>query len=140
MIIIEVKKNNIEQALKQYKFKVYKTKQLEFLRDRQEFEKKSVKNRKQKIKAVYLQKKRNHLSSCFLSTFFLWVKKSTEVRPKVPKANKPIVSIKISGASYFPQLNKETNKAAIKEILHKRPINLFEDIPPLAPSIIFLKN
>jgi small subunit ribosomal protein S21 len=63
MIIIEVKKNNIEQALKQYKFKVYKTKQLEFLRDRQEFEKKSVKNRKQKIKAVYLQKKRNHLSS-----------------------------------------------------------------------------
>jgi len=63
MIIIEVKKNNIEQALKQYKFKVYKTKQLEFLRDRQEFEKKSVRNRKQKIKAVYLQKKRNHLSS-----------------------------------------------------------------------------
>ena len=63
MIIIEVKKNNIEQALKQYKFKVYKTKQLEFLRDRQEFEKKSVKNRKQKIKAVYLQKKKNHLSS-----------------------------------------------------------------------------
>jgi len=63
MIIIEVKKNNIEQALIQYKFKVYKTKQLEFLRDRQEFEKKSVKNRKQRIKAVYLQKKRNHLSS-----------------------------------------------------------------------------
>lgn len=63
MIIIEVKKNNIEQALKQYKFKVYKTKQLEFLRDRQEFEKKSVKNRKQRIKAVYLQKKKNHLSS-----------------------------------------------------------------------------
>jgi len=63
MIIIEVKKNNIEQALKQYKFKVYKTKQLEFLRDRQEFEKKSVKNRKKRIKAVYLQKKRNHLSS-----------------------------------------------------------------------------
>ena len=63
MIIIEVKKNNIEQALKQYKSKVYKTKQLEFLRDRQEFEKKSVRNRKQKIKAAYLQKKRNHLSS-----------------------------------------------------------------------------
>ena len=63
MIIIEVKKNNIEQALKQYKFKVNKTKQLEFIRDRQEFEKKSVKNRKQRIKAVYLQKKRNHLSS-----------------------------------------------------------------------------
>ena len=57
MIIIEVKKNNIEQALKQYKLKVYKTKQLEFLRDRQEFEKKSVKNRKQRIKAVYLKRK-----------------------------------------------------------------------------------
>lgn len=63
MIIIEVKKGNIEQALKQYKFKVYKTKQLEFLRDRQEFEKKSVKNRKQKIKAVYIQKKQNQFSS-----------------------------------------------------------------------------
>ena len=64
MIIIKVKNaSSIEQALKQYKFKVYKTKQLEFLRDRQEFEKKSVKNRKQRIKAVYLQKKRNHLSS-----------------------------------------------------------------------------
>jgi small subunit ribosomal protein S21 len=63
MIIIEVKKNNIEQALKQYKFKVYKTKQLEILRDRQEFVKKSVKNRKQKIKASYIQKLKNQLSS-----------------------------------------------------------------------------
>jgi small subunit ribosomal protein S21 len=63
MIIIKVKNNNIEQALKQYKFKEYRTKQLEFLRDRQEFEKKSVRNRKLKMKAVYLQKKRNHLSS-----------------------------------------------------------------------------
>lgn len=63
MIIIEVKKGNIEQALKQYKFKIYKTKQLEFLRDRQEFEKKSVKNRKQRKKALFIQKKQNQFSS-----------------------------------------------------------------------------
>lgn len=63
MIIIEVKKNNIEQALKQYKLKIYKTKQLEHLRDRQEFEKKSVKSRKKRIKAVYIQKIKNQLSS-----------------------------------------------------------------------------
>ena len=115
MIIIEVKKNNIEQALKQYKLKVYKTKQLEHLRDRQEFEKKSVKSRKKIIKAVYIQKIKNQLSSWFLLSFFLLVKKSTDVNPKVPNANNPIVSIKISGASYLPQLNKETNKDIIKE-------------------------
>ena len=44
MIIIQVKNaGSIEQALKQYKFKVYRTKQLEKLRERQEFTKKSVK-------------------------------------------------------------------------------------------------
>jgi ribosomal protein S21 len=63
MIIIEVKKNNIEQSLKQYKLKVYKTKQLEHLRDGKEFEKKSVKSRKKRIKAVYIQKIKNHFSS-----------------------------------------------------------------------------
>jgi len=63
MIIVEVKKNNIEQALKQYKFKVFKTKQLEFLKERQEFVKKSVKSRKQKIRAVYVQNKKNQFSS-----------------------------------------------------------------------------
>jgi ribosomal protein S21 len=63
MIIIEVKKNNIEQSLKQYKLKVYKTKQLEHLRDGKEFEKKSVKLRKKRIKAVYIQKIKNQFSS-----------------------------------------------------------------------------
>ena len=63
MIIIEVKKNNIEQSLKQYKLKVYKTKQLEHLRDGKEFEKKSVKSRKKRIKAVYIQKIKNQFSS-----------------------------------------------------------------------------
>ncbi len=57
MIIVPVKTpNSIEQALKQYKFKVYKTKQLEKLRERQEFTKPSVIKREQKKKAVYLQK------------------------------------------------------------------------------------
>lgn len=63
MIIIKVKNaSSIEQALKQYKFKVYKTKQTEQLRDRQEFTKKSVKKRSQINKAIYLQKKRNQFS------------------------------------------------------------------------------
>jgi small subunit ribosomal protein S21 len=63
MIIIKVKSpSQIEQALKQYKFKVYKTKQTEQLRDRQEFTKKSVKRRAQKQRAVYLQQKQNQLS------------------------------------------------------------------------------
>ncbi len=63
MIIIKVKNSSsLEQALKQYKFKVYKTKQTEQLRDRQEFTKKSVKKRSEVNKAIYLQKKRNQLS------------------------------------------------------------------------------
>ena len=63
MIIIKVKSpSQIEQALKQYKCKVYKTKQTEQLRDRQEFTKKSVKRRAQKQRAVYLQQKQNQLS------------------------------------------------------------------------------
>jgi small subunit ribosomal protein S21 len=63
MIIIKVKNaSSIEQALKQYKFKVYKTKQTEKLRERQEFTKKSVKKRSQINKAIYLQKKRNQFS------------------------------------------------------------------------------
>ena len=63
MIIIKVKNaSSIEQALKQYKFKVYKTKQTEKLRERQEFTKKSVKKRSEVNKAIYLQRKRNEIS------------------------------------------------------------------------------
>ena len=59
MIIIKVKNaSSIEQALKQYKFKVYKTKQTEKLRERQEFTKKSVKKRNQINKAIHVQKLR----------------------------------------------------------------------------------
>jgi small subunit ribosomal protein S21 len=64
MIIITVKNSNsIDQALKQYKFKVYKTKQLEKLKERQEFTKNSVKKREQNKKSVYLQKKKSQLES-----------------------------------------------------------------------------
>ena len=138
MIIVPVKNSSsLEQALKQYKLKVYKTKQLEKLRERQEFVKKSVKRRSKKNKAIYLQKKFNHSWFWF---FFLFVKKSIEVNPKVPKANRPIVSIKIVGGLYFPQLKVLMNKLIISERLQSRPINLLDEIPPLAPSIIFLKK
>ena len=59
MLIIEVEKNNIEKALKKYKRKVIKTKQLKNLREDKHFEKKSSKKRKQIAKAKYLESKLN---------------------------------------------------------------------------------
>jgi len=59
MLIIKVKNKNIEAALKQYKYKVYKTKQLERIRDGQEYIKDSVKKREEEKKAKYLNKKRD---------------------------------------------------------------------------------
>lgn len=60
MIIIKVKnENSLESALKSYKFKVFKTKQIEILRKRQEFEKPSVKRRAEIKKAQYVQKNKN---------------------------------------------------------------------------------
>lgn len=59
MLIIEVENNNIEKALKQYKRKVFKTKQLKKLREDKEYEKKSSKKRKQTAKAKYIQSKFN---------------------------------------------------------------------------------
>lgn len=57
MIVIKVgNKENIDRALKRYKYKVYKTKQLEKVRERQQYIKNSEKRRKQKQKAEYLQK------------------------------------------------------------------------------------
>ena len=57
MIHIEIKKGeNIDKALKRYKYKVIKTKQLEQLRNKQEFVKKSVQNREDKLKAIYTSK------------------------------------------------------------------------------------
>ena len=50
---------NLEKALKVLKGKVIKTKQTEKLRNRFEFEKKSVSNRNKKLKAKYLQFKKD---------------------------------------------------------------------------------
>jgi len=58
MLIIKVKNKNIEAALKSYKYKVYKTKQLEKIREQQEYIKDSVKQREEKKKAIYNDKKR----------------------------------------------------------------------------------
>ena len=56
MLIVEVKKGNIEKALKDLKGKVIRTKQNSILFDRKEFTKKSVIERSEKQKASYIQK------------------------------------------------------------------------------------
>jgi small subunit ribosomal protein S21 len=57
MIIVQVKnEKSLEQALKTYKFKIYKTKQIQKLQERQEFVKPSVKRRSEIKKAKYRQK------------------------------------------------------------------------------------
>lgn len=60
MLIVKIENGqNLEKALKVLKGKVIKTKQNEKLRDRLEFEKKSVWKRAQKLKAKYVQSKRD---------------------------------------------------------------------------------
>ena len=61
MLIIKVKNKNIESALKNYKSKVYKTKQLKNLNENKEYTKDSVKKREENKKAIYVNKKRNDL-------------------------------------------------------------------------------
>lgn len=62
MIIIDVsKERNLESALRTYKNKVQKTKQIQNLRERKEFIKPSVIRRKEMLKAIYLQQKKNGL-------------------------------------------------------------------------------
>ena len=61
MLIVHVKKNNIERALKELKSKVIKTRQNSNLNNRKEFTKKSVEKRAQKLKAIYKQRKVNEL-------------------------------------------------------------------------------
>ena len=55
MLIIKVENNNIETALKKYKAKVRKTKQIQELRENKEFVKPSVVKRKALQKAKYIQ-------------------------------------------------------------------------------------
>jgi small subunit ribosomal protein S21 len=56
MLKVEVKRGDIERALKELKSKVIKTRQNSFLNDRKEFKKKSVLKRSQIKKAIYVQK------------------------------------------------------------------------------------
>jgi small subunit ribosomal protein S21 len=60
MIIVDCSKG-IEGALKVYKSKVRNTKQVELLRERKSFTKKSVKERIQKLKAIYKQRNENRI-------------------------------------------------------------------------------
>jgi small subunit ribosomal protein S21 len=56
MIVVPIKEGeNIEKALKKFKRKFEKTGVVKELRNRQAFTKPSVENRKQKIKAIYVQ-------------------------------------------------------------------------------------
>lgn len=59
MLFVEVKKGNIEKALKDLKKKVIKTKQNGELFERKEFTKKSVKKRDEIQRATYVQKLRS---------------------------------------------------------------------------------
>ena len=56
MIVVPLKEGeNIEKALKKFKRKFEKTGVVKELRNRQAFEKPSVRNRKKMMKAVYVQ-------------------------------------------------------------------------------------
>jgi ribosomal protein S21 len=57
MLIIKVEKGNIERALKMYKSKVIKTRQMSELNMRKTFVKDSVKNREMMKKPKYVQQK-----------------------------------------------------------------------------------
>jgi ribosomal protein S21 len=56
MLIVEVKKGNIEKALKELKGKVNKTNQNSILFEQKEFIKPSITKREQNKRAVYIQK------------------------------------------------------------------------------------
>ena len=58
MLKVNVKHGDINRALKEYKNKIIKTRQMSDINDRREFEKPSVKNRKSKIKGIYKQNKK----------------------------------------------------------------------------------
>lgn len=62
MLKVEVQKGNIEQALKKYKSKVIKTKQLKMVRDKRYYTKPTTENRlkKQKAERVNLWNKKDN--------------------------------------------------------------------------------
>jgi small subunit ribosomal protein S21 len=57
MLIIKVDNNNIEKALKTFKYKVNKTKQTKSLRERREYTKPSASKRVKMQKAKYNQQR-----------------------------------------------------------------------------------
>jgi small subunit ribosomal protein S21 len=57
MLIVKVQKGNIEKALKKYKSKVIKTRQMREINDRKEFEKPSETRRREINKAKYINEK-----------------------------------------------------------------------------------
>lgn len=57
MIKVLVNKNNLERAIKEYKSKVIRTRQMSELNDRKTYQKPSEKRREQILKASYVQKK-----------------------------------------------------------------------------------
>jgi len=57
MLVIKVNNGKLEQAIKSYRSKIIKTRQMTELQDRKEYEKPSVKKRERKKKAIYVQKK-----------------------------------------------------------------------------------
>ena len=61
MLIIEVKKNNIESALKKFKSKVIKTKLINQLQNKKTYKKKSDAKRETLKNAIHLQKKKSEL-------------------------------------------------------------------------------
>ena len=64
MIIIKVnKEKSIDFALKLYKNKVQKIRQIQELKNRQEYKKPSIKNREKKLKAIFNQKFKNGLKN-----------------------------------------------------------------------------
>lgn len=58
MLKVEVEKN-LDKALKSLKYKVIKTKQNDKIRENEQYTKKSVKKRKEKLKAQYIQQLRD---------------------------------------------------------------------------------
>jgi small subunit ribosomal protein S21 len=56
MLIVKVDNGGIDKAIKKLRNKIKNTKQINLLRDRQEFTKPSVKKRLQKQKAKHIQK------------------------------------------------------------------------------------
>ena len=58
MLRVDVKKGNVERALKELKSKFIKTKISKECRERAEFTKPSVKKRKEKIKPIYVERKK----------------------------------------------------------------------------------